>query len=58
MTPEMIAAMRAYLRQWIGADWPGGEYLDRLRASIDGLTSRDAIADWLDEAFFVEIDPL
>lgn len=60
MTPEQIAAMRAYLRQWIfNGDWDsaGGEIAE-LRAGIDGLTSRKAIRTWLDKAEDVGIDPL
>jgi hypothetical protein len=58
MTDEMIAAMRAYLRQWIMApDW-GGPAVDALRAGIEGLTSRQAISRWLDIALDENIDPL
>lgn len=58
MTPAEIAAMRAYLRQWIekGA-WAGPE-IERLKSGVDGLTSRQAIEDWLDKAERVGIDPL
>lgn len=57
MTEEQIAAMRAYLRQWIGGPWIGPE-IDSLRSSIDGLTSREAIDAWLDTAIASDIDPL
>jgi len=61
MTGEDIAAMRAYLRQWIFADvWldaPGGAVAS-LRERIDELTTREAIDRWLDDAAAVEIDPL
>lgn len=58
MTPEHIAAMRAYLRQWIMAPaWMGPE-VDELRASLDGLTTRGAITAWLDQAMDAGIDPL
>jgi hypothetical protein len=59
MTEEQIAAMRAYLRQWM--DWYGwlpGAYLDELRESIDDLTSAAAITKWLDLAIDNGIDPL
>jgi hypothetical protein len=57
MTPEQVAAMRAYLRQWIAAPaWIGR--VDALRAAVDSLTSREAIEDWLDRAMAIGIDPL
>lgn len=56
LTPAQIAAMRAYLRQWIFADW-GGDVED-LRGGIDELTSRSAIAAWLDRAEQLGINPL
>lgn len=65
MTQAQIAAMRAYLRQWIGAStWDthaGPEehaWLARMRARIDELTSRQAIECWLDDAVWQNIDPL
>jgi len=59
MTPEQIAAMRAYLRQWIEADgWAPGKRLDILRQSVDMLVTRDAIAAWLASALHEGIDPL
>ena len=42
-----IAAMRAYLRQWIAAPWKGPG-IDALRQRIDDLTSREAIESWLE----------
>lgn len=56
-----IAAIRAYLRQWINAPVWHGPAINDLRAGIDGLVSRQAIHDWLDEAAEAaeaEIDPL
>jgi hypothetical protein len=59
MTDDQVAAMRAYLRQWIEADdWHEGLALDNLRASIDRLTSREAISQWLALAEQIGIDPL
>lgn len=56
MTDEQVAAMRAYLRQWIGGDtWRGAEML---RRKVEGLTSRDAIRRWLNRAKEIGIDPL
>jgi hypothetical protein len=58
MTPEQIAAMRAYLRQWIADPvWRGGG-VELLQVGIDGLTSRAAISAWLDMALDCGIDPL
>lgn len=56
LTPEQIAAMRAYLRQWIFAGWPCD--VEELRAGIDGLTCRTAITAWLNRAEQLGIDPL
>lgn len=62
-----IAALRAYLRQWIGSPvWDQNPYADeaqrawlaKLRADIDGLTNWAAIADWIDEATEFGLDPL
>jgi hypothetical protein len=59
MTDGQVAAMRAYLRQWIEApSWAGGEALDNLRHGIDQLTSRGEIRAWLDLAEMIGIDPL
>ena len=55
---HQVAAIRAYFRQWIAADWRGGEALEELRADLDGLTSRAAIDAWLDKAEPLGIDPL
>jgi hypothetical protein len=57
MTAEQIAAMRAYLRQWIAGNWVGAD-LESLRLDVDGLTSRAAIERWLDRAMDAGIDPL
>lgn len=43
MTPEQIATMRAYLRQWIErGDWLG-DGIGELLKTVDGLTDREAI---------------
>jgi hypothetical protein len=57
LSPAHVAALRAYLRQWMAAPW-GGVGIDELRAGIDGLGSRAAIEAWLDEAMVAGIDPL
>jgi hypothetical protein len=53
-----IAALRAYLRQWIQAPtWKGGPVLYQLRQNIDELISRDAIDEWVRLALTADIDP-
>ena len=58
MTPQQIAAMRAYLRQWIASPTWRGDRVEQLRVAIDGLTSRDAVHKWLRVAELEGIDPL
>jgi hypothetical protein len=59
MTTGQITKMRQYLAQWINAPvWSDGPDIDHLREGIDGLTTREAIRDWLDAAEDVGIDPL
>ena len=58
MSDDQIGAMRAYLRQWIQADWMPGAELDKLRSDINALVSREAIEAWLNEAMQQGIDPL
>lgn len=58
MSPEGIAAVRAYLRQWIFAGDFIGTEIARLRAMIDGLMTRQDIGEWLDVAAAQGIDPL
>lgn len=59
MTGEQIAAMRAYLRQWIDdPTWRGGSAIDNLREAIDTLNSRGEIRAWLELADQIGIDPL
>ena len=47
-----------YLRQWVAAPSPPGPGIERLRAKVDSLQSREAIDDWLDDALVEGIDPL
>ena len=67
LTEEDLAALRAYLRQWIKAPiWDQNPHagpaerawLARMRTRIDDLTSRKAISDWLADAIDGGIDPL
>jgi hypothetical protein len=56
MTVEQIAAMRAYLRQWISDPvWKGAA---DLREDIDQLDNRAKIRSWLRRAEEIGIDPL
>lgn len=66
LTGEEIAALRAYLRQWIMADgWDQGarheaekRILANLRSMVDRLHSRETISIWLMQAASFGIDPL
>jgi hypothetical protein len=57
MTGEQIAAMQAYLRQWMAGDWIG-EAVAALRLGVDGITTQAALRAWLTEASRAGIDPL
>jgi hypothetical protein len=57
MTPDQIAVMRAYLRQWIDGPWQGAN-IDLLRATVGSLASRKNIDSWLEVAEREGIDPL
>ncbi len=54
LTPEHIAALRAYLRQWVA----GFRGVDDLRARVDSLTTKAAIDSWINDAIETGIDPL
>lgn len=58
MSEAQIAAMRAYLRQWIAAPTWRGPYIAALRGSVDGLSTVWGIRRWLDLAEEIGIDPL
>jgi hypothetical protein len=58
MTAEHIAAMRAYLRQWMEKGAWMGPAIEGLRKGVDGLTSREAIDRWLEDALAEGIDPI
>lgn len=57
---EEIAALRAYLCQWIEA--PGWDYraedISELREAVSKLPDQDAIRDWLHRASDAGIEPL
>jgi len=58
MSDEQIAAMRAYLRQWIESGLWFGPAVPGLRATVDDLISRETIRMWLRIAEREGIDPL
>ena len=59
MTGEQIAAIRAYLRQWISAPgWDESGQLNGLRSAVNILTCREQIDVWLALAEEIGIDPL
>ncbi len=64
LSPEHVAAIRAYLRQWIESpDWFAGNaaetrILAGLRFMVDGLVDRNTIDIWLMQALALNIDPL
>jgi hypothetical protein len=58
LTPEEIAALRAYLRQWISAPVWRGDDVDRLRRLVDSVVSRPTLTAWLAAAEEIGIDPL
>ena len=58
LSAEHAAALRAYFRQWIHAEWAENPEVTALRADIDGLTDRRTIHAWLDRALDAGIDPL
>jgi hypothetical protein len=57
MTPDQIAAMRAYLRQWIASEWRGPGIL-QLRDLVDAIQTAGDISVWLNLAEARGIDPL
>lgn len=58
MNPLHVAAMRAYLRQWIErGDWKGPQ-IKQLRRLVNVIETRRDIAVWLEIAGREGIDPL
>ena len=58
MTVKDIAAVRTYLRVWIFSPEFDDEGVEALRQAADGLTSREAIEDWLAHARKEWISPV
>ena len=57
LTPSHVDALRAYLRQWMAADWRGDE-VPALRDRIGGLTRVASFTRWFAAALVIGIDPL
>lgn len=54
-----IVVMRAYLRQWIGADaWLESPGIKNLRLMVDKIVDMPTLDAWLDIAFEEGVDPL
>lgn len=58
MSEADIAVMRLYLRHWIASPGFVGPEVVMLRRLVDGLTTRRALATWLELAERAGIDPL
>lgn len=58
LSDEHVAALRAYLRQWIAAPLWRGDGIASLRAAVDALDSRETIHAWLTAAMDAGVDPL
>jgi hypothetical protein len=57
LSMPQVAAIRAYLRQWIDGPWYG-ENIALLRATVGSLRTRKNIDSWLEVADRAGIDPL
>jgi hypothetical protein len=62
ISDEQIALLRDYIHHYIHAPcWEQDAFaaeLKELRGSVDGLTSSQAIADWIWKALEIGLDPL
>lgn len=56
LSQPQVVAIRAYLRQWMAADWKG-ELVAELRADIDEIHTKSDIDDWVEKAMEIAIDP-
>ncbi len=54
---QQVAAIRAYLRQWIACPMWTGPEVEGLRDSIDSLTNQAQIRAWAGRATTAGIDP-
>jgi hypothetical protein len=57
MTPEQIAIMRVYLRQFMQAGWTG-DGVPKLRRDVETLRTRADVEAWMRRANAMDIDPL
>ena len=57
MTDNQIAAMRAYLRQWMTGAFIG-PYANTLRVMIDQIVDQPSLEAWMRLAHATAIDPL
>jgi hypothetical protein len=57
MTGQQIAAMRAYLRQWMAAPWRT-PLLDVLRTMVGEIVTEQELRRWFALALAENIDPL
>lgn len=58
MTDRQIAAMLAYLLQWIDAPGFRGSIVDVLRTQVKEIRTRQDIDRWMERADACGIDPL
>jgi len=54
---RQIAAIRAYVRQWIAAPAWRGPLIDPLRTAVDEITDRTDIDRWREIGFCAGLDP-
>jgi hypothetical protein len=57
LTEAGFDILRSYLRQWIAAPVYAGAAIEELRASVDGLTTRRALDEWVALAEEAGVDP-
>ena len=49
---------RVYLHEWMATGWGPEAEVTRLGETVELLVSRETIADWLEDALQIGIDPL
>jgi hypothetical protein len=58
LTAEQVHLMRVYLRQWIDSPVWKGDAIEKLRATVEHISNKTDITNWLDAAMDEGIDPL